>query len=364
MKKALACFIITFCLCLPSNLYGQQYNMKNNFGLLKTRDGFEIEYRESFSANKNDKLPAIFYCQGSGFSTLVHPLLDTIFSRITNMGFVVYTFNKRGIKRDNQNPSMEIIDTADYSNLGFNQYLKDAEDEVEFILSKFPFSKQGYIGFGQSEGTLIIASLAEKFPNQTKALFNIGVQVIAPGLIIEEQLINGIAEKTILQFDENKDSIIDKTESIKIPKIWNDLFYIKPLDEYISNENKNLNTDDLIRLRYIHFQKVLSENNDKWFLQIFKTGSKFIKEALVANANEQKLLRINCTVFIFNGEKDEETLSKYVLRLKRQLILLNKTNFKIYIEPGLPHSLDLNSNGKPFYKNLWKELSDFSRQFK
>jgi hypothetical protein len=221
--------------------------MKTNFGLSKTKDGFEIEYRESFSNNRNNKLPAIFYCQGSGYSTLVNPLIDTIFSIITNMGFVVYTFNKRGIKRDRINKTKEIIHTLEYSNLGLNLYIKDVEEEIRFILRKPFFSRNDYREFGQSEGTLIITEMAKLFPSQTKALFNIGTQVIAPGLIVEEQLMNGIAEKTILQFDENKDSQIDKAESQDISQIWNDLFYIKPLKDYIIDENKNLSLDGLIQ---------------------------------------------------------------------------------------------------------------------
>ncbi len=343
---------------------GQENLLQNNFGILKTRDGAKVEFRETFSKKRINNLPVIIYFQGSGYSTLVHPLLDTIFSRLTDLGFVVYSFNKRGIHRDKVNPLIEKIDTAIYKSLGVKQYLLDAEDEVKFVLSKEPFKNNGFIGFGQSEGTLVAAYIAEKFSNQTKALFNIGAQIIAPGLIIKEQVIDNLAEKTFIQFDENKDAHINLAEASKIPDFWNELFFIKPLKDYFSSEKEFLTLQDIIKLREEHFHKMLTDDNEEWFLNLFKTGSKFIKETFDIDANEQRYLRLNCPIFIFNGENDEETLTKYVLQLQNIQNLLGKSNVKIFIEPGLGHSLDLNSSGKPFYQNLLKELKNFSLQYK
>lgn len=359
-KKVLIVFI--FFLFLPFNEVISQNKNPENFVKwynIKARDDVMIEFRETNSENKDPDLPVIIHFQGSGYSSLVDPLVDSIHFRMSDLGYSVIGYNKRGIYVDKNDRSKENVDHSIYSKAGFWQNLSDAEDIFEHISSK----GKCVICFGQSEGVILSAYLYEKYPEVVKGIFGIGTPMKSLGIIAEYQMTEGVVETFMENFDSNKDEKLDKLEIEKIPEAYTKLLFFKPLSDYITEETGYLDADKIIKLRKDHFYEQLQKRNDEWFLQIGKEPAQFVLDAYEVEALEQKLLRLKCPIFIFHGEKDKNSPLKYLLDFKERLKFLERPNIKIYIQSGVGHALDINRE-KPFWNKLFEELGEFKTRAK
>ena len=148
-RKAIMILILIGIVFAPASA-----QMTTRWSRLKARDGFELEYRESFSGKADPRLPAIVHFLGSGFSTLIHPLLEPLYERMADLGFTVISVNKRGIRGDPSDPKKEIRDDAVYARSGLLELLADSEYIASFVLNYLGFNNRGIIVFGQSEGTV------------------------------------------------------------------------------------------------------------------------------------------------------------------------------------------------------------------
>jgi pimeloyl-ACP methyl ester carboxylesterase len=315
--------------------------MTTRWSRLKARDGFELEYRESFSGKADPRLPAIVHFLGSGFSTLIHPLLEPLYERMADLGFTVISVNKRGIRGDPSDPLLEL--------------LADSEDIASFVLNDLGFKNRGIIVFGQSEGTVRGAWLADRFPGDIKGLFFVGTQIAPPTQLIEKQLLDDIAARTLTGNDKDKDGRLDREECASISA------------ECIPAGKDSLVLEDLIRLREEHFAEILRRGDDRWSLGTIAVGTRFFREAYELESNESRLMRVTCPVIFFHGEKDSLARVEDLRRFERHVRLLGRSNFKFFYEPGMPHGLDLTREtalqGKPFYGNFFRELEAFKSAF-
>jgi len=274
--------------------------MTTKWGFLPTRDGSELEYRISAPDHANPRLPAILHFAGSGFSTLIHPLLEPLYDGMTDLGFTVISVNKRGIRRNPADLTKDIRDDVVYGRSGLHQLLADSEDIIRFVLADLGFKAQGVIAFGQSEGTVRGAWLAERFPDDVKALFFVGTQIAPPTNLIERQLLDDLAARTLAENDKDGDGRLDRTECGRVSADWVRTFYSRPLAECVPEGKDSLALEDLVRLREEHFAKILATGDDHWCVGTLGVGIRFIREAYELEANESRLMRVTCPVFFLS----------------------------------------------------------------
>ena len=143
---------------------------------LKLDDGFTTKAEIDVPSAGSGPFPAVLMLGGSGQtdmngagpSVAGFPVFENYREMLDNLvrhGFVVYKFNKRGLDTGGQ-----IIDQAQSDRRTNDVLVQDASAALGQFLADPRVDKQKVFLLGHSQGTLIAAQVARKFPGQLKGL--------------------------------------------------------------------------------------------------------------------------------------------------------------------------------------------------
>jgi pimeloyl-ACP methyl ester carboxylesterase len=144
---------------------------------LKLDDGFTTKAEiDAPAAAGSGPFPAVLLLGGSGQtdmngagpSAAGFPAFENYREMLDNLvrrGFIVYKFNKRGLDTGGQ-----IVDQAQSDRRTNDVLVQDASAALRQFLAEPRVDKQKVFLLGHSQGTLIAAQVARKFPGQLKGL--------------------------------------------------------------------------------------------------------------------------------------------------------------------------------------------------
>lgn len=282
---------------------------------------------------------------GRGNEFCFHHYFSDEFAR---RGVAYFSYSTRYTTTDSLPPFYDKVDKEKFFTYTPSIKVKDLEAVIKFLRSDKRLAKCQFILLGWSEGSVIASLVAERKNVSIDALFMAG----APSDDIYTTILwqhSGASSMINMRkfFDENKDSIIQRSEyNNGNPKLIA-RFGNQKFEHLDVNSDTILTTDDfcaLVKPRLMAITKAIEKNDNEWIWNsFFRVGVSWIIEHRNIEPNKTRVLKLGLPVYLFHGTNDANAPVEGILQLQKVVRILNKSNIHFYIFPDNDHSLEFMS---------------------
>lgn len=274
---------------------------------------------------------------------------DLFAEQATKNGIAFFSYNRRGVFLGNKPPTYDSIDTEK-----FRKYLPSIEsDDLSRVINQLRKDKRlrqaKVVLLGWSEGTVLATLVADQRKAHVDALLLAGYCNDRMMDIVKWQHSGEPTFQYHAQFfDTNDDRAISKPEYESMEEraaryranaLQNTAFEFFDLnkDSVLTKEDFGL----LVKPRLDALLNAYQKGNDEWIWKnYFRITTAWLKEHDELEPNNQRMLRLDMPIYIFQGTNDANTPVSGVLDIEEKFKTLGKTNLKVYIFQKHDHDLN------------------------
>jgi pimeloyl-ACP methyl ester carboxylesterase len=340
---------------------------------IKMNDGINLVGRLSLPEGGGHVPVIVIFVPGTGPNTYLnkrkfgntefnyYDLFETEFNK-RGIGF--FTYNRRGVELGDQPPYFDKVDSVKYAKYAPKREVLDVETMISALKEKERLKKAKVVLLGASEGTIIVAMIAERMVEEVSGLLLFGYANDNMADIIKWQF-SGVTSIMNLQkyFDTNKDKAISRQEYEATDTIATlgrvRVLKNTPFDVLNAVKDSVLDYQDFAARNkpfYEYLLQMTAQGNDEWIWKnYFRVTSYWLKEHFKLEPNKTRLLNIDIPIYIFQGVEDANAPVEGVYDIQSRFKQANKTNLKCFIFEG--HNHDLNYLDWPFKHQISEGLN-------
>jgi pimeloyl-ACP methyl ester carboxylesterase len=264
-------------------------------------------------------------------------------------GIAFFTYNKRGVTRDNSPPLFEKVDRDKYRKVVPSVEVRDLATYIKKLRKDRRLKNAKVILLGWSEGTVLATLAAEDKKNRVTALFLNGYVNDNLSDVIKWQNGGGSSMVNLRPiFDADKNGSISRAEyesgeaiaaGFRVKGLGNAKF-----DQLDVNKDGTISIEDfaiLTKPRLDAIFAAVERGDDDWIWNnYFQVSSGWLREHFALEANHDRMLRLKIPIYIFQGENDANTPVEGAHDIKQRFDKAGKKNLKVLIFPAHDHDLN------------------------
>ena len=266
----------------------------------------------------------------------------------TQRGVAFFSYNKRGVTMGDKAPNFDEVDREKFRQVVPHTEVDDIAVIVDQLKQHERLKTSKVALLAASEGTIIAAMVAEKYPDKLDAILLSGYAHENMFDIIAWQF-SGNSSMLNLNpvFDTNGDNSIslaeyesdDPTATKYRKRVLKVKF--KVLD---ANKDGILSAADFaIRTKTVHniLLHCTATGNEEWiWSNYFRISIPWLKEHFTLEPNKTRLTRLNLPIYVLHGDKDANVSVEGVRDLEKRFKALGKTNLTTFIFEDHNHNLN------------------------
>jgi pimeloyl-ACP methyl ester carboxylesterase len=321
-------------------------------------DGETVEGKLSLPPDTNKIKELVIYIHGTGPGTYdkhrkmggtEFNYFDLFAQEFNKRGIAFFTYNKRGVENGDTPPLYESIDREKYKKVLPSIEIKDIAAFISTLRKDKRLKNARVVLLGWSEGSIIASLAAEDKNNRISAIFLAGYANDNLFDVIKWQNSGGASMVNIRGFfDTNHDNRISKeeygSEEKQAAAFRNQAFGGAKFEQLDVNKDNIIDAADFGLLNKARYEAILAaveRKDDDWIWNnYFHVTTAWLKEHFELEPNKTRLLRINITIYIFQGEDDANTPVEGVYDLRERFQKAGKTNLHSFTFKT--HNHDLN----------------------
>ncbi len=323
-------------------------------------DGERIKGRLCLPArDEAGTVPAlVVYVHGTGPGTYLNKrkigsktfnYFDFLAKEFCDRGLAFFSYNKRGVTMGEKPPWYDQVDREKFRRVVPSIESQDLATIVDLLQQDERLTESNVVLLGWSEGTMVAALAAEKYPEKIDALFLCGYAHENLFDIIATQY-SGHGSMLNLNpvFDANGDKKISKEEyesdEKKVARYRKSVMQNAKFELLDATKDELLDAQDFaIRTKPVHeyLLECIANGNEDWIWNnYFRISIPWLQEHFSLEPNKTRLTRMDLPIYIFHGTDDPHVLVQGVHELEKRFRTLGKTNLRAFVFKDHDHDLN------------------------
>lgn len=293
--------------------------------------------------------PATYLTKRRLSATIEFNYFDYFAEAFAERGIAFFSYNKRGVTMGDTPPWFDQVDREAFRKVVPRVEADDLGTIVNALKERDRLREARVMLLGWSEGSVIAALAAERFPDRIDAIMLAGYCHDNMYDVIAYQF-QGHGSMLLLgkEFDQDDDGRISRAEyesdDERIARYREAVMQNAPFDLIDATEDGVLEAADFaIRQKPIHdmLLNCVETNNEAWIWNnYFRISVPWLREHFALEPNKTRLLRMDLPIYIFHGTDDAHVDAKNVADLERRFTVMGKTNLEAHVFEDHDHDLN------------------------
>jgi pimeloyl-ACP methyl ester carboxylesterase len=274
---------------------------------------------------------------------------DILARHFNERNVAFFSYSKRGVTHGEEPPYYDEVDREKFRKVVPSVEVEDIGCIVDLLRQEKRLAGAEVVLLGWSEGTIIAAMAAERYPGKIDALMLAGYAHDNLYDIIQWQFSgHGSMMKLNPVFDQNDDAVISQEEyesdAPQAKKFRKAAMQGAKFAWIDANADGELTAEDFAsRQKVLHSLLLhnLSIDNEDWIWKhYFRVSVPWLREHFALEPNKTRLTRLDLPISIFHGTLDPNVPVEGVHDLEARFAALGKTNLETHVFEDHDHDLN------------------------